>query len=65
MEPLAKTKLNSIEVLISKTLTDSNISHDKFGLVNNVLKEYIKIQEENQNSSSKISLLIKPYYLIV
>ena len=43
MEPLAKTKLNSIEVLISKTLTDSNISHDKFGLVNNVLKEYIKI----------------------
>ena len=43
MESLAKTKLNSIEVLISKTLTDSNISHDKFGLVNNVLKEYIKI----------------------
>ena len=61
MVSLAKTKLNSIEVLISKALTDSNISHVEFDLVN-VLKEYIKIQEENQNSSSKISLLIKQYY---
>ena len=26
---LAKSKLNSIEVLICKALTDSNISHDK------------------------------------
>ena len=60
----AKTKLNSIEVLISKALTDSNISHVEFDLVN-VLKEYIKILEENQNSSSKISLLIKQYYLTV
>ena len=64
MVSLAKTKLNSIEVLISKALTDSNISHVEFDLVN-VLKEYIKILEENQNSSSKISLLIKQYYLTV
>ena len=64
MVSLAKTKLNSIEVLISKALTDSNISHAEFDLVN-VLKEYIKILEENQNSSSKISLLIKQYYLTV
>ena len=64
MASLAKTKLNSIEVLISKALTDSNISHVEFDLVN-VLKEYIKILEENQNSSSKISLLIKQYYLTV
>ena len=34
---LAKSKLNSIQVLISKPLIDSNISHDKFILVNNVL----------------------------
>ena len=27
---LGKYKLNSIEVLISKALTDSNISHDEF-----------------------------------
>ena len=36
----SKSKLNSREVLISKTLIDSNISHDKFVLINNVLKEY-------------------------
>ena len=35
---LAKSKLNSIEVLISKALIDSNISHDEFVLMNNVLK---------------------------
>ena len=35
---LAKSKLNSIEVLISKALIDSVISHDEFVLINNVLK---------------------------
>ena len=38
--PLPKSKLNSIEVLISKVLINSNISHDKFVLINNLLKEY-------------------------
>ena len=33
----AKIKLNNIDVLISKTLTNSNISHE-FVLINNVLK---------------------------
>ena len=33
---LAKTKLNSVDVLISKALNDSYISHDEFVLVNNV-----------------------------
>ena len=33
---LAKYKLNSIEVLNSKVLIDSNISHDEFVLINNV-----------------------------
>ena len=37
---LAKSKLSSIEVLISKALIDSNISHDEFVLINNVLKEH-------------------------
>ena len=35
-----------MEVLISKVLTDSNISLDKFVLINNVLKEYDEIKEE-------------------
>ena len=34
----AKSKINSIEVLISKALTDSNISADEFVLINNVLE---------------------------
>ena len=36
---LAKTKLNSIEVSIFKSLIDSYISNEQFVLVNNVLKE--------------------------
>ena len=35
---LAKSKLNRIEVSISKSLNDSNISHDEFVSINNVLK---------------------------
>ena len=37
---IAKSKLDSIEVLISKALIDSNISHDEFVLINVVLKEF-------------------------
>ena len=46
---LAKSKLNSIEVLVSKALIDSNISYDEFVLVNNVLKEYGDMKEEIKN----------------
>ena len=37
---LAKSKLNSIEVLISMALIDSNVSHDEFVFINNVLKQF-------------------------
>ena len=50
---MAKSKLNSIEVLISKALIDSNISHNKFVLINNVLKEFYDIKEEIKNSNNK------------
>ena len=33
---LVKSKLNSIEVLISKALIFSDISHNEFALINNV-----------------------------
>ena len=46
---LAKSKLNSIEVLISRALIDSFISHDEFILINNVLKEYNEMKEEIKN----------------
>ena len=42
----AKSKLNSIEVLVSKTLIDLNISHDEFALINNALKQYDDTKEE-------------------
>ena len=45
---LAKSKLSSIKVLTSKTLTKSIISHDVFVLINNVLKEY-----DNRKGKSK------------
>ena len=45
---LAKSKLNSIEVLISKVLVDSNISHDEFVLIKNVLNEFHDMKEENK-----------------
>ena len=43
---LTKSKLNRIEVLISKALNDWNIIHDEFVLINNVLKEYDEMKEE-------------------
>ena len=46
---LTKSKLNRIEILISKALIDLNISHDEFVLINNVLKEYNKMKEEIQS----------------
>ena len=46
---LAKSRLNSILVLISKALIDSVVSHDEFVLINNVLKEYNKMKEEIKN----------------
>ena len=60
---LAKSKLNSIEVLISKPLIDSNISNDEFVLINNVLKEFNDIKGEIKNSNDK-KLYTKQCYLI-
>ena len=45
---LAKSKLNSIEVLISKALIDSVISGHEFVLIN-VLKRYNKMKEKIKN----------------
>ena len=46
---LAKSKLDSIEVLISKALINSVISHDQFVSIYIVLKEYNEMKEENKN----------------
>ena len=49
---LAKSKLNSIEVLITKALTELVISRDKFVLISNELKEYNETKEETKNLKS-------------
>ena len=45
---IAKSKLGSIEVLISKVSIHSVISHDEFVLINDVLKEYSEIKENKK-----------------
>ena len=50
---LAKSKLDNIEVLVSKTLSDSNISRDEFVLINNMLKEFCDMKKEIKISNNK------------
>ena len=45
---LEKSKLNRIEVLISKALVNPVISHDEFVLIKNVLKNN-EMKEEIKN----------------
>ena len=49
----AESKFNSIEVLIWKNLTDSNIIHNEFVLISNMLKEFYDMKEEIKNSNDK------------
>ena len=44
---LAKSKLNSLEVLISKVLIES-VNHDEFVFIN-VIKEYKEVKEGIKN----------------
>ena len=46
---IAKAKLNSVEILMSKALIDTNITHDELVSINNVSKEYDDIKEEVRN----------------
>ena len=46
---LGKDKLNTTEVLISKSLIDSYISHDEFVSVKNVVREFNDMKKEIKN----------------
>ena len=63
IELLAKSELSSIEVVISKVLIDSNISHDEFVLVNNVLKENDHMKKEI--TDLKIKRFIEDFSLVI
>ena len=53
---VGKNKLNTIEVLISKALIDSYISHDDFVSVNNVLREYSQTCSNDHHYKTTICL---------
>ena len=55
---LEKDKLNTIEVLISKALVNSYISHDEFVLVNNVLRKYYEMKKEIKNPETSVEYTI-------
>ena len=55
---IRKAKFGITEVLISKALIDAYINHDKFVLVNNVLREYNKMKEEIKNPENTVQYTI-------
>ena len=56
---LGKDQVNSMEVLISKTLIDSYISHDEFVSISNVLKEYCEMKKEIKNPETSVEYTIQ------
>ena len=50
---LGKDNINTIEILISKALINSYISHHELISVNNVLREYNEMKEEIKNYVEK------------
>ena len=62
---LAKTKLNSIEGLISEALIDLSISIFRFDLKNNVFKKIWLYERRNKKLKDLNSLFIKQCYRIV
>ena len=51
-------KLNTIDVLTSKALIDSHISHDEFVSVNNAWREYYKMKKEIKNLETSVEYAI-------
>ena len=45
---LTKTKLNSVKAWISKALIHSHIRHNEFVSINDVLKEYVDINQKSK-----------------
>ena len=50
---LAKSKLNSIEILVSQALIDMEISHEEFIAIFKEKGKYEKIKENVRNVSEK------------
>ena len=51
---LAKSKLNSIEALVSKALIDTEVSHEEFTTIFKEKDKYEKMKENLRNASEKL-----------
>ena len=60
---LVKSKVNTMEVLISKALIDPNISHDEILFLNHMLKEYDNMTEVS--IIERLKQLIKDFSLFI
>ena len=60
---MGKDKLNTIEVLIFKSLIDSYISHDKFISMNIILREYNEIKNKMKNSETSVEYIIQKWLI--
>ena len=62
-----KKNHDKMVLLISKALIESNLSHDEFVLISNLLKECYDMKEETKNSNAKwkFKLYIRQCNLIV
>ena len=52
---LGKDKINTFEVIISKSLINSYVSHNEFVLVNNVLREFNEMKKDTEISVEYIT----------
>ena len=59
---LAKTKLNTIEVSISKALINSYINRNEYVSVYNVLHKYNRLKEEIKNCENTLEYTIFKHY---
>ena len=55
---LGKANLDTTEILISKALIDSYISHDEFVSVTNVLRKYNEIKKDIKNAETSVKYTI-------
>ena len=60
---LAKSKLNSIETLMSQGLIDLNISHGEFKTIVNEKEKYEQIKESIRNTKSRDELSENSRYI--
>ena len=56
---LAKSKLNSIETLISQALIDVDLSHEEFVRILNEKDKYEKMKDNLRNQNEKLNEIMR------